>query len=110
MSQKISPEQLKSELRTELEKCVILPREEKEYWLSMLEKLPLQSIRNVLKIVKEKNEIVEKGLQAAADTEQKSLAELKSMIKKVKEGAFELEHKAEGKSAEEELDTMLKQV
>ena len=106
MSQREKKEQL---LRDEMERCILLPPDEKKFWIENAAILPNAMLDEVFRIVQEKNETVDRYIEAALaeDKDRKYLSELKAKIKKMKTEAFAMEEKSEEESVEEILEQQL---
>lgn len=96
-------------LKEEIERCILLPPEEKNFWLESAETLPDPMLDEVIRVVQEKNVVVDQYVEAALaeDKDRKYLSELKAKIKKMKAEAFEIEEKNEGENVEEILEQQL---
>ncbi len=97
------------QLKIELKKCLLLSDEDKKFWLENAEKLPQIVVEGVLKVVKEKNDLMETYLHLALekDADHTHLAELKEKIKKLKQGAMAIEEKTENPNADALLQQKL---
>ena len=108
MPTQITPEELKLQLKTELERSVLLEPEDKKFWLENLDTLPQISVQNVLKALQPKNQLVDSYVDAALsqDKGQQYLKDLQNQIKKIQQDAFKVEEKSEAQAeqtSEEEL-------
>jgi len=90
-TKKITPKQL----ITEIEKCLLLSDEDKQFWLENSENLPRTVVDSLYKNIHDKNLMMAKYLAAAIDNdpEQKLIGELKQKIKKLKATALQIEEK-----------------
>lgn len=100
---------LLSQLKSEVTKCLLLSDEDKQYWLENVEKLPMALVGAVLKVVKEKNDLVEQYIRIALENDPNHihLTELKTRIKQLKQTSLAIEEKAQTPNAEEELEQRL---
>lgn len=96
-------------LNEEMTRCILLPEDEKTFWIENIALLPYPMLEEVLRVVQEKNATVDRYIEAvlAEDKDQKYLSELKAKIKKMKAEAFEIEEKSEEKEIEETLEQQL---
>ena len=97
------------ELKKALAHCVLLSSEDKRFWEENASNLPDQVLLNVINAVKKKNEMVDQYLEAALekDSEHMYLKNLKAMIQKIQEEAFQMEEAGEKETLEETLKKQL---
>ena len=97
------------EFKTELKRCLLLSDEDRKYWLDNAETLPTIIIEGVLKVVKEKNGLMDKYMRIALqnDPNQTHLIELKTKIKQLKQTSLTIEEKVQTPNADEELERKL---
>ncbi len=112
MPPKNSNKDLKTKVKESIEKCLLMSEEEKQYWLSKIDELPVPTLENVLRIIQNKNAIIDGYITQAiaADPEGEYLKTLKIKVKKIKKQAFNIEEKAENVEQEEQLDELLKKI
>jgi hypothetical protein len=109
MPTKNSLEKLKLQLKTELERSILLEPEDRNFWLENLATLPLNTVQNLLNILHPKNELVDSYIDAALsqDVNQEHLKALQNKIKKIKQEAFKIEEKSETKSEQQTGEDLL---
>ena len=97
------------ELKKALAHCVLLTSEDKQFWEENASKLPDQVLINVINAVKKKNAMVDQYLEAALekDDEHMYLKNLKAMIQKIQNDAFQMEEEGEKETLEETLKKQL---
>ncbi len=102
-------EEKEKKLKEAVSRCLILDREDREFWLGHLSILPAVMLDEVLRIVEEKNAIIDRYIEEALknDPDRKYLSELKMRIKKIKEQAFAMDEKKEKGEAEQDLSKLL---
>jgi len=105
MAEVKNKQQIREELKKELEKCLLIEKTERDFWLKNLPTLPFNTALNVLKSLEAKNNQFEEYVMTvlANDPDQKYLKQLKADIKKIKQNAFKLEEGEEAKVAESKL-------
>jgi hypothetical protein len=97
------------DLEDNLERCLVLPGEEKKFWLARIKTLPDSILENVLKSVSAKNKIVDSYIAAAIKKNKKHdyVAELKATVVDIQQKAFDLESKSEAQASEEDLEKQI---
>lgn len=92
-----------------MSRCILLPEEDKKFWIDHAASLPNALLDTVIKILEQMNKQVDEYLEAALadDPNHKFLSELKEKIKRIKEKAFSME---EGEEKEDAEDILKKQL
>lgn len=105
-------EELKIQLRKELERSIIIEPADRQFWLSNLDTLPLPTIQNLLKILRPKNDAVESMMETALaqDKNEEHLKALRTEVARIKQNAFQLEEKSEHQTEEKAEEELLKQL
>lgn len=101
-------EELKLQLKAELERSILLDPPDRSFWLISLPTLSITTVQNLLDALRPKNQLVDSYIDAALsqDKNQEHLRDLQNQIKKIKQNAFKIEEKSAVKSeqkTEEEL-------
>ncbi len=105
-------EELKIQLRHELEKSLLIDPEDRQFWLSNLETLPIPTVQNLLKIIQPKNAATDQMIETALaqDTDQEHLKTLQAQVIRIKQKARGLEEKSGRKKEELQGEELLKQL
>ena len=108
----MTKKQLLKALKAELEKTILLEEADQKYWLKNLQKLPLALIEDFYRLLKPKNDLVDKYLKKAAKNDPRVLLEFKFRVKNLKEKIYGLQEKQQGKkeNAESILEEELKKL
>lgn len=103
---------IEEKLRKELERNILLPEEEKSFWLSKTSSLPEEILLNVLKSIESKNKITDEYTLEALrkDPDKKILNEFKSQISKIKRDAVIIEERTEKSGMEDDFDQILQDI
>lgn len=101
-------EQLKLELKAELESSLLLDETDREFWLANLADLPITTVQKLLAALQPKNRLVNSYIEAALekDTNGNHLRDLQNQIKKIKRDAFKIEEKSDT-STEQKMEEVL---
>ncbi len=93
---------LQNQVKKELEESLIIEDSERQFWLQNLLVLPEQTLKDLLQILKPKNEAINEMIETALsqDQNQEHLKALRQDISKIKAEAFKIEEK--GASSQEE--------
>jgi hypothetical protein len=94
-----------TDLENEIRRSLLIDEEEKTYWLENLDVLPVQVFETVLRIIKEKNWVVDKYVDAALKADANIIPELKNKLKQLKKkiAAFKEIQETGAENAEERL-------
>jgi hypothetical protein len=103
---------LRQKLKEELEKSLLLEKEDRHYWLENLPNLPLPIVENLLKSLVPKNDQVNNYINAALaqDQNQEHLKALKLKTKQIIQGAFKLEEKSESGTEQQSSEELLQKL
>lgn len=90
-------ENLRNQVKQEFESSLIIDELERKFWLDNLNQLPQPTLENLLKILKPKNEAVNKMIETALsqDQNQEHLTKIKQEFANIKKEAFKIEEKGE---------------
>lgn len=93
---------IEKRLKEEIQKCIILDPEDRDFWLSQIDILPNNILENVISIVEKKNKLMDEYISAALekDLNHLYLTKLKQHIQLLKEKAFAIDESGEKTSAE----------
>ena len=107
-----SRKKLEKNLRESLVRCLLLPEEEKKFWLGQVAVMPDSLLLNVFDAVETKNLIMDCYTKEALkkDPDHKFLAALDEKIKQIKKGALMLEERAEIIDMDADLKKKLKNI
>lgn len=101
-----SEKKLRDQLKTELERSVLVEPTDREYWLSELDNLPMPIVNNLLKILTPRNAQIDSYVETALsqDQNQEHLKALRQQVATIKKQAYKLEEKgvSRGEAGEEE--------
>lgn len=105
-------EELKMQLKSELEKSMLIDEPDRDFWLDSLPNLPIVTVQNLLEALRPKNQLVTEYINAALgqDENQEHLTALKNKIKSIKQNAFKVEEKSVSKSEEKTGEDLLEKL
>jgi len=105
-------DELKLQVKRELERSILITPEDREFWLSNLETLPIHTLQNLIKILKPKNDATDEMIETALsqDKAEEHLNALRADVARIKQHARGLEEKSGKKSEEKEEEELLKQL
>jgi hypothetical protein len=99
-------EELKMQLKNELERSILVDQEDRDFWLAQLPTLNLVTVQHLLDTLTPSNAIVDSYVDTALaqDENQEHLIALKAKFANIKKEALRIEEKSQnkGESAEEE--------
>jgi hypothetical protein len=112
MTEKNQDAELKKQLKSELERSILIDEEDRKLWLSNLDTLPLPIVRNLLKTLVPGNAQVDSYIETALarDQNQEHLLALRKQVAAIKKQAFKLEEKGTVKSEKEQGEELLKKL
>lgn len=104
--------ELKTQLKIELERSILLEESDRTYWLLSLPNLNLTAVQNLLEILRSKNQQVDQYIDKAlsADQKQEHLTKLRADISRIKQGAFKIEEKSESGQQNQQQEDLLKEL
>lgn len=104
--------ELRTQLKTELEKSFIIDQEDKDFWLSNLDQLPAPTIQNLLDKITPKNALVDSYIDTALaqDQNQEHLKSLKADLNRIKQHAFQLEEGSQSGEKQAQEEELLKKL
>ncbi len=96
-------------LREEIIRCLLLPQQEKEFWLGKIEHLPDVNVDRILSQFQSKNQGVDQFLNTALaqDADHRYLSELKNLLVKLKKDGFRIEENQQNQDPESFLEKNL---
>lgn len=106
---------LKEKIQTaakEIQRSLLMTVKDKKYWLAQLPTLPDFAIDSLLKSLEGKNKTIDQYMSAAlaGDNGHQYLNQFKSKKEKILQRAFQIEEKAEGETAEEQLKKQIENI
>ena len=109
---KVTPRRTQKEkiLLKEVALCLLMPAEEKRFWIDSAPLLPDQALDNAIRLISVKNRVVDKYTRAALaqDKDHIYLAELKAKVDKIKRRAFAIDEESQKAAIEKKLSEELK--
>ncbi len=104
--------ELRTQLKTELEKSFIIDQADKDFWLSNLDQLPLPTIQNLLDKIAPKNALVDNYIDTALsqDQNQEHVKALKADLNRIKQHAFQLEEGSQSGEKQAQEEELLKKL
>lgn len=105
-------DQLRSELKNELENSILVDAEDRDFWLAQLPELPESTLQHVLDAIAPANQQVNAYIDAALaqDQNQEHLIALKAKFDQIKKTALKLEEKSSGKADVSQTEDLLKKL
>lgn len=110
--QKNPEDLLREQLKNELERSILVEPTDRDFWLANLKAIPLQSVKNLLNILVNRNVQVDAFVETALaqDKNQEHLTALRKKITDIKKSAYKLEEKGESKSEKKQEEDLLRQL
>lgn len=103
---------LRTQLKLELERSILVEPADRDFWLANLADMPLPVVKNLLNILVTKNAQIDSYIETALsqDTSQEHLKALRSQVAAIKKQAYKLEEKGVSRGEEGEEEKLLQQL
>lgn len=104
--------ELQQQLKTELERSILVDAEDRDFWLAQLPELNLSTVQHLLEAVSPANATVDSYVDTALaqDQNQEHLIALKAKFDQIKRTALQMEEKSTSKTELSQSEDLLKQL